>query len=72
MTKVKIDDIEYDTDEMSEQARNTLVSVRFVDQQIKQKGHELNIAKTARAAYATALKKELAKNSPDDAAQGED
>lgn len=72
MAKITIDNIEYDTDSMSDQAKNTLASIRFVDQQLKQKDHELNIAKTARAAYAASLKRELAKGSPDDAAQGGD
>lgn len=71
MAKITIDGTEYETDAMSEQARSTLVSVRFVDQQIQQKNHELNIAKTARAAYAAALKRELGKQSETDATQGE-
>ena len=59
MTKIKIDETEYETDDMNEEARNTIASIRFVDQQIQKKKHELNIAKTAQAAYAAALKKEL-------------
>ena len=63
MTKIKIDETEYETDDMNEEARNTIASIRFVDQQIQKKKHELNIAKTAQAAYAAALKKELATES---------
>jgi hypothetical protein len=64
MAKVLIDGIEYEIDNMSAQAKNTLASVRFVDQQIQLKSHELNIAKTAQAAYAAALKRELSALSP--------
>lgn len=61
MAKILIDGVEYDTETMSQEARSTLASVQFVAQQMQQKKHELNIAKTAQAAYADALKKELAK-----------
>lgn len=59
MAKVVIDDIEYEIETMNEEAKSTLASVRFVDHQIQLKSHELNIAKTAQAAYAAALKREL-------------
>lgn len=71
MTKIMIDGTEYDTDTMSKQAQNTLVSVRFVDQQLQMKAHELNIAKTAQAAYAAALKKELGQSGPVATSEGE-
>jgi hypothetical protein len=73
MAKITIDGTEYDTDAMSEQARNTLASVRFVDQQIQQKSHELNIAKTAQAAYAAAMKREAPKSgaASDNTTQGD-
>jgi hypothetical protein len=73
MAKITIDGTEHDTDAMSEQSRNTLASIRFVDQQIQQKGHELNIAKTAQAAYAAAMKREAAKagSASDNTTQGD-
>ena len=71
MAKIKIDGTEYDTDTMSEQARNTLISIRFVDQQIQKKKHELNISKTAQAAYRAALNVELRIPASDNSTQGE-
>jgi fido (protein-threonine AMPylation protein) len=61
MPKIKIDDVEYDTDTMTDKARSTLLSVRFVDEVLQKKGHELNIAKTAQSAYAAAMKRGEAK-----------
>ena len=65
MPTIKIDGTEYDTDKMSEQARNTILSVRFVDELLQKKAHELNIAKTAQAAYTAAMKREAAKAGAD-------
>lgn len=73
MSKIMIDGNEYDTDAMSEQANNTLASVRFVDQLLQKKLHELNIAKTAQSAYIAAMKREDAKtgSASDNATQGD-
>lgn len=59
MANITLDGQEYETDEMSEEARSTLASVQYVEQQLQKKRNEVSIAKTARAAYAQALKKEL-------------
>ena len=59
MAKITLNGQEYETDEMTEEARNTLASVQYVEQQLQQKRNEISIARTAQAAYARALKKEL-------------
>ncbi len=50
---------EYDTDNLSETARSTLMSLSFVEEQIQQRRNELAIADTARLAYQAALKREM-------------
>lgn len=61
MTTLKIDDVEYDTEEMSEVALANFRSMQFVDAEIAR--YQANIAalNTARIAYGEALKQELAK-----------
>ena len=59
MAKIKIDDKEYDTDDMSDNAKAQLASLQFNDAHITRLRNELAIADTARMAYTVALKKEL-------------
>ena len=61
MAQITIDDKEYDTDTMSDQANATIRSLQFVDMQLLQLRNELAIADTARLAYARAFKRELEK-----------
>lgn len=56
---IKIDEIEYNIDDFSEDARAQLVNVRACDQRIQQLKLDLAIAQTARAAYGQALKAAL-------------
>ena len=62
MNKVTIDGKEYDSEELSDNAKNQLGSMQACDQKIRQLQADLAIAQTARSAYAMALKGEL----PDD------
>jgi len=55
-----IDDIEYNLDELSDQAKSQIVNIRIVDQEISNLKQKLAIAKTARNAYANALKADIA------------
>ncbi|WP_223429083.1 hypothetical protein [Tateyamaria pelophila] len=59
MVKVKVDEVEYDTDDMSEHAVSTATSLRFVNARLQQLQNELAIADTARIAYRNALRREL-------------
>ena len=59
--KIMIDDIEYNIGELSEAAREQLLSMRAAEQHLEAAKAQLAIATTARNAYAAALKEELAK-----------
>lgn len=56
---VTIDGQQYDLDTLSETARNQLFNLRVTDQELQRLNHQMSIAKTARVAYANALKREL-------------
>ena len=60
MAKVTIDGVEHETDELSEQAQNTIRSLQFVEERLQQRRNELAVADTARTAYLNALKTSLA------------
>lgn len=57
--KVTIDGVEYTPDQLSEKARQQLGNLRTTDQEIMRLEQKLAIYRTARAAYAQALKAEL-------------
>ena len=61
MAKIKIDDVDYETDDMSDEAKAQVMSLQFNDAHMIRLRNELAIAETARTAYANALKKELEK-----------
>ena len=62
MAKITIDNVEYDTDNLSEQAKQQLQMLQFADQEIVRLKTQLAIAQTARNAYANALKQALPVN----------
>jgi len=62
MAKVTIDGKEYDTDALSEQVRNNLLNVRQCDREVADLERKLAITRTARNAYAQALKGALPKD----------
>ena len=59
MSKIKIDDVEYDTDDLSDNAKAQVASLQFNDMHMQRLRNELAIADTARIAYTNALKSEL-------------
>lgn len=59
MAKVTIDDKEYETDDMSEDARAQLVSLQFVNSEIPRLQAKLAAMQTAANAYSIALGKAL-------------
>lgn len=60
MPIITIDNKEYDTDKLSDEAKNQLVNVQLADQEIQRLQVRLAIAQTARNAYAQALNAALA------------
>ena len=61
ISKVNIDGVEYKLDELSQEAREQLTNIQFVDAQIQQLNNEWAVADTARIGYTRALNTELAK-----------
>ena len=59
MAKIKIDDIEYDTDDMSDNAKAQVASLQFNEAHMNRLRNELAIADTAKIAYVNALTREL-------------
>jgi hypothetical protein len=59
LTTVKIDNINYDTDNLSDQGKQHLRMLQIIEQEITRLNAQLAIAKTARMAYANALKAAL-------------
>ncbi len=59
--KISIDGRDYELESLSENAKAQIVSLRVVDAEITKIDQQLKIYKTARAAYARALKGELDK-----------
>ena len=55
---ITIDGTQYDLDALSQTARDTIASLQFVEEQIRQKQNEWAIADTARMAYSAALKRD--------------
>jgi hypothetical protein len=55
MPNITIDGKEYDTDKISDEARNQLISIQFVDKKIQELNLEQAAMQTARNAYAKAL-----------------
>ena len=59
MTKVNIDNKEYEFDELSDKVKATLVSLNFVQAELKKLSAQEAVFKTAEIAYQKSLKAEL-------------
>ena len=59
MTTIKIDNIEYDTDKLSDDAKAQLVSLQFCDQELQRLQAQAAAYQTARMAYSKALQSAL-------------
>ncbi len=59
--KVTIDDVEYNLEDLTDNAKAQLTNIQFVDAQIQQLNNEWAVSDTARIAYTNALKAELVK-----------
>ena len=55
MQMIKIDDKEYDFDQLSEGAKSQLLSLQFVDGELQRLNSQAAVLQTARAAYSKAL-----------------
>ena len=59
MPSVKINDKEYDTESLTDEAKKQLASLVFVQNQIKKLTAEIAVYKTAENSYSVALTKEI-------------
>ena len=59
MTKITINEKEYDMGLLPEKARGNIVSIQFVDAEIKRLEAQLSVLKTARLAYSVELDGQL-------------
>ena len=59
MTTINIDNVEYDTDKLSDEAKAQLVSLQFCDQELQRLQAKAAAYQTARIAYAKALQAAL-------------
>jgi hypothetical protein len=62
MPNVTIDGKEYDLEALSDEAKNQLTSIQFVDRKIAELQAELAVCQTARNTYAKTLSDMLAKS----------
>ena len=60
MAAITIDNIEYDTDILSAEAKEQLQSLQFVDSELARLNAQTAVLQTARIAYGNALKQALA------------
>lgn len=62
MAKINIDGKEYDTDTLSDEAKNALGALQFTEVEIQRLQAKLAAMQTARMAYANGLKQALEKS----------
>ena len=59
MPSIKIDNIDYDTEKFSDEAKAQLVSLQFCDQELQRLQAQAAAIQTARIAYSKALQSAL-------------
>jgi len=59
MPTIKIDNVDYDTDKLSDEAKAQLISLQFCDQEMVRLQAQAAAYQTARMAYAKALQAAL-------------
>jgi len=62
MPKMTIDNIEYNTEDLSENGKAQLASLQFLEMQMNKIKSEIAVYQTARNSYVAALKDEIDKN----------
>ena len=59
MPNIQIDNVDYDTDKLSDEAKAQLISLQFCDQELARLQAQAAAYQTARMAYAKALQAKL-------------
>lgn len=62
MPKITIDNIDYNTEDLSENGRAQLASLQFLEGQMQKIRNEIAIYQTAQRSYVAALKAEIEKS----------
>ena len=61
MPKITVDNIEYNTEDLSDNGKAQLASLQFLEAQMGKLNNEIAVYQTARNAYVKVLKEELEK-----------
>lgn len=61
MPKLTLDEIEYNTEDLSERGQVTLQSLQFLEIQLKKLKNEVAVYQTAQRTYLAALKEEISR-----------
>ena len=72
MTKITIDEKDYDVDDLSDEEKAQVVSLNFVDAELNRLQLKIAAMQTARNAYATALKSLLGEDEDSEVEMSED
>ena len=59
MPEITIDDKKYNSEDLSDKAQKSLVSLQFVNSEIQKLEAQISVFKTAQAAYSQSLKLQL-------------
>lgn len=62
MPKITVDDVEYNTEDLTDSGKAQLASLQFLEVQMAKLNSEIAVYQTARNAYVAALKVELEKS----------
>ena len=66
MPIIKIDDMDYELDYLSDEAKAQLANIQFVDAELQRLNAQVAVLQTARVAYSSALGEALPKSMGDD------
>ena len=72
MTKITIDEKDYDVDDLSDEAKAQVLSLNFVDAELNRLQLKVAAMQTARNAYGTALKSLLGEDEDSEVEMSED
>ena len=62
MPKITVDEVEYNTEDLTETGKATLASLQFLESQMQKMRNEIAIYRTAQISYIAALKAEIEKS----------
>lgn len=62
MPKITLDEVEYNSEDLSDNGKAQLASLQFIEAQMKRLRSEIAVFQTARTNYAAALRTEIDKD----------